>query len=120
MKRLGLAGRDHVNRSVFTIFSMDQSLLVSKKLLCKKNQPFEAIIDTGSGITVFSPELCELLQIHVVEWSGPNALLAVGKRANVEGTVETDILIKNVKIHVMGLVFGINGYKLLLGNYSLR
>lgn len=71
-------------------------------------------------IPVFSPDLCELLQIPVVEWSGPNVLLAVGKRDNVEGTVETDILIENLKIHVTGLVFGINGYQLMLGNNSLR
>ena len=47
-------------------------------------------------------------------------LLADGKRAHVEGTVDTDIVIENVKIRVTGLVFEINGYNLLLGNDALR
>ncbi len=68
----------------------------------------------------FFPELCKLLQIPVVEWSGSNVLLAGGKLANVEVTVETVFLIENVKIHVSGLVFEINGYNFLLGNDALR
>ena len=65
-------------------------MLVLNSVLCL-NHSIEAIIDTGSGVTVFSPQLCKLLHLPVVKWSGPPVLLADGKRAHVEGTVDTAI-----------------------------
>jgi hypothetical protein len=56
-----LVGRDHTSNPVFTIPSLDRSMLVLKSVLCL-NHSIEAIIDTGSGVTVFSPQLCKLLQ----------------------------------------------------------
>jgi hypothetical protein len=78
----------------------------------------ESIIDTGSGITVFSPQMCRYLQLPIKKWSGPNVLLAGGKKINVEDAFDAEILIDNVtlKVFFQEFVFEINGYDFLLGN----
>jgi hypothetical protein len=78
----------------------------------------ESIIDTGSGITVFSPQMCRYLQLPIKKWSGPNVLLAGGKKINVEDAFDAEILIDNVtlKFFFQEFVFEINGYDFLLGN----
>lgn len=111
--------RDNTSSPVFTIASSNRSKLVLKDVLCK-NYSVEAIIDTGSGITVFSPQLCRYLQFPIKKWHGPNVFLAGEKQASVEGAVDAKVLINGRTVFGCALVFEINDYDLLLGNDALR
>jgi hypothetical protein len=91
---------------------------VFKNVLCR-NYSMEAIIDTGSGIPVFSPQMCHYLQLPIKKWSGLNVLLAVEQKIGVEDAVDAEILIDNVTLFFQAFVFEINGYDFLLGNDAL-
>ncbi|KAI9549855.1 pol polyprotein [Daphnia sinensis] len=93
--------------------------LVLKDVICCKYL-VEAIIDTGSGITVVSPTFSKLLNIPLQPSIGPDILLADGQRTRPLGSINIEVRIDNVTVFVSAIVLQINGYDLLLGNDTLR
>lgn len=109
--------------STVVVFNMpppDRSNLVFSKVICRNNH-VEAIIDTGAGITVISPEFCKYLNlVPKKQWEGPKLLMANGSIVCPEGSVTLEIIITGIPVYVEAAVLPINGYKLLLGNDALR
>lgn len=105
---------------VFNMPSPDRSNLVFSKVIYRNNH-VEAIIDTGAGITVISPEFCKYLNlVPKKQWEGPKLLMANGSIVCPEGSVTLEIIITGIPVYVEAAVLPINGYKLLLGNDALR
>jgi hypothetical protein len=111
--------RGNTTDALFVIPQLDRSKLVFKKVICGE-YPVEAIIDTGSGITVVSPNFSKMLGIPLQPWVGPDILLADGQRTRPSGSVEIKVTIDNIVVEVSAIVLQINGYDLLLGNDTLR
>lgn len=111
--------RGHTTEILFAIPHLDRTKLVLKDVICCKYL-VEAIIDTGSGITVVSPTFSKLLNIPLQPWIGPDILLADGQRTRPLGSINIEVRIDNVTVFVSAIVLQINGYDLLLGNDTLR
>lgn len=78
----------------------------------------EAIIDTGTGITVIFPELCEKLNLsYHRKWEGPLLLMANGAVVQLKGSVT--IIINKVLVYVEAAIMAMNGYELLPKNNAL-
>lgn len=109
--------------STVIIFAMpppDRLNLVFSKVICK-NHHFEAIVDTGAGLSVISPEFCKFLNLVPKKgWEGPKLLTANGGIVSPEGSVSLEIFVEGIPVYVEAAVLPINGYKLLLGNDALR
>jgi hypothetical protein len=98
----------------------NRSNLVFTKAVCK-NHHFEAIVDTGAGISVISPEFCKFLKLVPKErWEGPKLLMANGAVITPEASVSLEIFVEETPIYIEAAVFPINGYKVILGNDALR
>lgn len=79
----------------------------------------EAIIDTGSGLSVISPNLVKILHLTPIPWEGPNILLADRKRVVPDGVVDLRIDVDGNFVATQAAILDLNGYDLLLGNDSL-
>lgn len=105
---------------LFTMPPQNRSNLVFTKAECKNNH-FEAIVDTGAGISVISPEFCKFLKLVPKErWEGPKLLMANGAVITPEAFVSLEIFVEETPIYIEAAVLAINGYKVILGNDALR
>ncbi len=111
--------RGNTTDAKFAKPQLGRSKLVFKNVICGKYL-VEAIIDTGSGITVVSPNLSKMLGIPLQPWEGPDILLADGQRTRPSGKIEIKVIIDKIVVEVSAIVLQINGYDLLLGNDTLR
>lgn len=108
--------------STVVIFNLPHSKnLVFQSVLCNNIELVKAIIDTGAGISVISPELCKRLLLIPKPWVGPDLLVAGETRVKPSGVVYLNLIISNKTIeHVEMVVTEINEYLLLLGNNCLQ
>ena len=105
--------------TLFTMPPTDRSNLVFTQVTCK-NRIVEAIVDTGAGITVISPDLCKQLNFSLHKrWGGPHLLMAIGTIVRPDSSVSLELIINRVPVYVEAAVLALNGYELLLGNNAL-
>lgn len=101
------------------ILQSNSSNLVFCRTFCK-NHLIDAIVDTGSGITVVSPSLCRELKLNSKPWTGPRISLADRNLVISSGVVNLDLEVGGKLIRVDAAILDLNGYPLLLGNDSLQ
>lgn len=93
----------------------DRTKLVFKDVTCS-GYLVEAIVDTGSGITVVSPKLSKLMNLPIRPWLGSGILLADGQKTIPKGQVDLSLTIDNVPVSIPAVILDLNGFDLLLGN----
>lgn len=97
----------------------DARRLILKQVDCQ-GRSVKAIIDTGSGASLISPNFCRALGIEQYrEWQGPRLLLMDGKTLVPSGMVKLKIYVEGRLIWVTAAVSEMNGFDLLLGNDAL-
>jgi len=120
-------------RFQFNNVSADHRLLLkemaSKKMLetvelqeigsCRKKKT-SCLLDTGSDLTIVSPEWCEEMKAKVTPWEGPHLWMANATPADVIGMVEISVANERGRACGSALVMKLNGYELLMGNNFLR
>jgi len=79
-----------------------------------------ALIDTGSDLTIVSPEWCKRINAKIGPWEGPQLWMANSTTASVNGVAEIEVSNYRGKAAGTALVMPMNGYDLLLGNNFLR
>ena len=121
------------SRFQFNNVSADHRLLLkemaSKKMLetvelqeigsCRKKKT-SCLLDTGSDLTIVSPEWCEEMKAKVTPWEGPHLWMANATPADVIGMVEISVANERGRACGSALVMKLNGYELLMGNNFLR
>ena len=85
-----------------------------------KSVSTNALIDTGSNLTIVSPEWCERINAKIGPWEGPQLWMANATTASVNGVAEIEVSNSRGKAAGTALVMLMNGYDLLLGNNFLR
>lgn len=73
-----------------------------------------ALIDTGSDLTIVSPEWCERFNVKIGPWEGPQLWMANATTASVNGVAEIEVSNSRGKAAGTALVMPMNGYDLLL------